>query len=198
MPKLWSVGGYLAGGVLIVVSIALIVIGGVGRTYVQDQLSNEGIVGTDDMTPAKTEAALKEADLTDVPVPSCSVAGEEVDTGKEAKCFGDYMRVHALEGTGGLTYSEMPRYATADGKGTNDPAQAEKGPDGSPQSNGARDLWVTETALSNALYTSYFAENVALFAIIVGIALLLVGVGLVVLTIAARRRAPGAPVAAPA
>ena len=40
--------------------------------------------------------------------------------------------------------------------------------DGSPQSNAARNIWVTETALTTALYTSDFGENVALFAIIVG------------------------------
>ena len=36
------------------------------------------------------------------------------------------MRIHALEATGGLTYAEMGRYATADGKpvGTNDPTKA--------------------------------------------------------------------------
>ena len=54
-----------------------------------------------------------------------------------------------------------------------------------------RDIWVTETALTTALYTSYFAENVALFAIIVGIVMLLVGIGFVVLTVFSRRRTPG-------
>ena len=186
MPKLFSVGGFVAAAVLIVLGVALIV----GRTYVQDQLAQEKIVGSDDMTPDATEAALQEAGLQDVSVPSCTVAGEEVDTGKEAKCFADYMRIHTLEGTGGQTYAQMPRFATADGEGTNDPAQAQKGPDGSPVNNAARDIWVTETALTTALYTSYFAENVALFSIIVGIALLLVGIGFLVLTIFARRRVP--------
>ena len=41
------------------------------------------------------------------------------------------MRIHALEASGGLTYSEMPRFATQDGKGTNDPTKA-------LQVNGAR------------------------------------------------------------
>jgi hypothetical protein len=45
---------------------------------------------------------------------------------------------------------------------------------------------------SRPLYTSYFAENVALLAIIVGIVMLLVGIGFVVLTVFSRRRAPGA------
>ena len=79
-----------------------------------------------------------------------------------------------------------------------------KGDDGSPQSNTARNIWVTETALTTALYTSYFGENVALFAIIVGIVMLLVGIGFVVITVSARRGAPSAaadessPQAAPA
>ena len=79
--------------------------------------------------------------------PSCTVAGEEVDTGTEAKCFADYMRIHTLEGTGGKTYAQMPRFATEDGAGTNEADQAQKNPDGSPMSNPARQIWVTETAL---------------------------------------------------
>jgi hypothetical protein len=190
VPKLFSVGGYLAAVVLIVLGVAVTVVGVVGRSYVQDQLSNEAIVGSDDMTPKATEAAIQEAGLKNVSAPSCSVAGEEVDTGKEAKCFADYMRIHTLESTGGKTYAQMPQFATEDGAGTSDAAEAQKNPDGSPMSNPARQIWVTETALTNALYTSYFAENVALFAIIVGVALLLVGIGFLVLTRSARRRAP--------
>jgi hypothetical protein len=194
MPKLFSIGGFIAAAVLIVLGLALIVVGAVGRTYVQDQLAQEKIVGSDDMTPAKTEPAIQEAGLEGISAPSCSVAGEEVDTGTEAKCFADYMRIHTLEGTGGRTYAEMPRFATADGEGTNDPAEAQKNPDGSPASNGARDIWVTETALTTALYTSYFAEGVSLFAVIVGVALLLVGIGFLVLTVTARRRTAAAEV----
>ena len=192
MPKLLSIGGFAAATVLIVLGIALVVVGGVGRSYVQDQLANERIVGSDDMTPDATEAAIQEAGLQNVSAPSCTVAGEEVDTGKEAKCFADYMRIHTLEATGGKTYAEMPRFATEDGAGTNEADQAQTNPDGSPMSNPAREIWVTETALTNALYTSYFAENVAMFAIVVGIAMLLVGIGFAVLTVYARRRAPAA------
>jgi hypothetical protein len=192
VPKLFSIGGFVAAAVLIVFGLAVIVIGAVGRSYVQDQLAKEQIVGSEDMTPDAITASIKEAGLTGVSAPSCSVAGEKVDTGKEAKCFADYMRIHALESTGGKTYSQMPRFATDDGKGTNEASQASKNPDGSPKSNGARDLWVTETALTNALYTSYFAENVSLFAIIVGIAMLLIGIGFVVFLIFGRRQAPAA------
>ena len=165
MPKLLSIGGYLASAVLIVLGIAVIVVGVVGRSYVQDQVANEKIVGSDDMTPEGIQPGIEEAGLQDVSAPSCSVAGEEVDTGKEAKCFADYMRIHTLESTGGKTYAEMP------------------------QDSPEREIWVTETALTTALYTSYFAENVALFSIIVGIVMLLVGIGFIVLTAFSRRRA---------
>ncbi|HEX7310770.1 MAG TPA: hypothetical protein VF232_06280, partial [Gaiellaceae bacterium] len=114
-------------------------------------------------------------------VPDCDVAGESIDTGSEAKCFAEYMRIHALEASGGLTYAEMPRYATDDGKGTNDPEQATKSPSGQPVSNSARDLWVTETALSTALNVSYMADQLGNFGLVVGIALLLVGIGFIVL-----------------
>jgi hypothetical protein len=192
VPKLLSIGGFAAAAVLIVLGLAVTVIGVVGRGYVQDQLAQEKIVGSDDMTPEATRAAVQEAGLEGITIPNCTVAGEEVDTGSEAKCFADYMRIHTLESTGGKTYAEMPRFATEDGAGTNDAAEAQKNPDGSPMSNGARDLWVTETALTTALYTSYFAENVSMFAIIVGIAMLLIGIGFVVLTVYLSRRAGGA------
>jgi hypothetical protein len=70
------------------------------------------------------------------------------------------MNIHALEASGGLTYAQMPRYATADGKGTNDPTKAVQ-VNGQPQDNAARNLWVTETALSGALNMSYMAEQMA-------------------------------------
>ena len=38
-------------------------------------------------------------------------------------------------------------------------------------------MWVTETALTTALNTAYFAESVATFAIVMGVALLLAGIG---------------------
>jgi hypothetical protein len=52
---------------------------------------------------------------------------------------------------------------------------------------------VTETALTTALNTAYFAESVSLFAIVMGFALLLVGVGFLVLTLIALRRPATAP-----
>ena len=48
---------------------------------------------------------------------------------------------------------------------------------------GARNLWVTQTALGPPLNMTYVAEQLALFGIVVGVALLLAGVGFVVLAV---------------
>jgi hypothetical protein len=188
MNRLFVLGGVIASAVLIIAGVGSIVIGAVGRADVADKLGQEKITGSPDMTPQAIAKEARAAGLTDVELPTCSVAGEAIDTGGEAKCFAEYMRIHALEATGGQTYAEMPRFATADGEGTNDEAEAEKRPDGSPVDNPARTIWVTETALGTALNTSYFAQQVALFSIVMGVALLLTGIGFLVLTLGALRR----------
>ena len=71
-----------------------------------------------DARAIKQEA--QKAGLTNISLPTCSVADQKVDTGAEAKCFASYMRIHALEATGGKTYAQMGRYLTAAGKDTND------------------------------------------------------------------------------
>jgi hypothetical protein len=91
------------------------------------------------------------------------------------------MEFHALEATGGKRYAEMGRFLTEDGEETNDEAAAAKTPEGRPVENGARNLWVTETALATALNMSYMAEQLALFGIVVGVALILAGIGFIVL-----------------
>ena len=59
-----------------------------------------------------------------------------------------------------------------------------------PVSNGARNVWVTETALTTALNASYMASQMALFGIVVGIALLLSGFGFAILAIGGALRNP--------
>ena len=44
-----------------------------------------------------------------------------------------------------------------------------------------RAVWVSETAFATALNVSYMAEQLALFGMVVGIALLLSGIGFIVL-----------------
>jgi hypothetical protein len=183
--RIFQWGGVAASVMLMAFGIGALVIGLQGRSEVQDKIAQEHIVGTPDMTPALIAKAAQEAKLPDsVSLPTCSVADEPISTGAEAKCFASYMRIHALEATGGKTYAEMGRYLTASGTDTNDEAQAAKDPKtGEPVQNGARNTWVTETALSTALNTSFFAEQVALFSIVMGIALLLTGIGFFILTL---------------
>ena len=190
--KLLRLGGYAAGVILIIFGIGTIAIGIAGKNTVEDELSQEKIVGSPDMSPEGIAPGIEEAKLT-VDAPDCDVAEEPITTGSEARCFAQYMRIHALESSGGLTYAEMGRYVSAsnptDAAGTNDPTAAAKDADGQPVSNAARNTWVTETALSTALNMSYMATGVAIFSIVVGIALILAGVGFLILAAAVFRRA---------
>jgi hypothetical protein len=188
--KLLRLGGYAAGVILIVFGIATIAIGIAGKNTVEDELSQEKIVGSPDMSPEGIAPGIEEANLT-VDAPDCDVAEEPITTGSEARCFAQYMRIHALESSGGLTYAEMGRYVSAskptDAAGTNDPTAAAKDADGQPVSNAARNTWVTETALSTALNMSYMATGIAIFAIVVGVALILAGIGFMLLAFAVFR-----------
>ena len=170
MRNLYRYGGLLASLVLIAFGVGAIYTGIDGRDRVQSDLAREKIVGTPDST----------------------IPGQLVDTGSEAQAFAAVMRKHTLESTGGKTYAEMPRYLTESGQGTNDESAAAKDPKtGEPVPNGARNLWVTSTALQTALNTAYFAESVATFAIVMGAALLLSGIGFLILTLRVLPRVVG-------
>jgi len=188
--KLLEWGGIAAGIVLILFGTASLILSTQGRNDVRSSLAREQIVGTPDMTPKGIAASAKEAGLpASVTLPTCSVAGETINTGNRAKCFADYMRIHALEATGGQTYAQMGRFLDASGAPTSDQAQAAKDPKtGQFVENPQRSLWVTETALSTALTMGYLAENIATFGIVVGIALLLTGIGFLVLAFAGALR----------
>ena len=220
MRKFFEIGGVVAGAVLIAFGIAAIVMGVNGRSTVSDSLKQEQITGTPDMTPtaiagevtaakqaqSKLFSQLKAAgsNLTPSPIetPTCSVANKLVDTGSEARCFAKYMRIHTFGATSGLTYSQMGRYVakpntplqSTDGLGaTNDPKYAVADPKTQqPVSNGRRDIWVTYTALTTALNTSYFATQMALFGVVIGIALLLAGIGFEILAIGGALESPKA------
>ena len=166
MSRLFQYGGIVASVVLIAFGIGSIVIGFGGRDRVHDDLKREQIVGT----------------------PDSSIPNQLVDTGSEAQAFAKVMRKHTLEATGGLTYAQLLRYQGKDGKATNDEKLAATNDNGKPIDNPLRNLWVQETALTTALNTSYFAESVATFAIVMGFGLLLSGLGFLVLTLRVLRR----------
>ncbi len=189
--KALEIGGILAAVVLVAFGLAAVVMGFQGRSTVTDNLAAQKIVGSPDMTPTAITAEAKKAGLnvSTITIPTCSVANKTVDSGSSARCFAQYMNIHALEATGGKVYSEMPRYATADGKGTNVDAAALKR-NGQPVDNPARNVWINETALATALNTSYMADQVSLFGIVVGVALLLAGLGFAILSIGGALRNP--------
>jgi hypothetical protein len=189
MKKILEFGGVAAGILLIAFGVAAIVLGANGKNTVVSSLKEHQIVGTPDMTPAGIAAEARQAGLqAGIKLPTCSVAGRAVNSGARARCFADYMRIHAYEATGGVTYANMPHYATADGKGTNDATKALMS-NGRPVDNAARNVWVTETALSTALNVSYMADQLGNFGIVVGVALLLSGFGFVILAVGGALRA---------
>ncbi len=209
--KFFEYGGIAASIVLVGFGIAAIVLGVNGRSTVHSNLAQEQIVGTPDMTPSAIRAEAKEAGLpASIKLPTVAVAGKTIDTGSRARAFATYMRIHALEATRGYTYAQMGRFTAkpgtpssqlAEGGGTDNPRYALVDPKTQqPVANGARELWVTETALTTALNTSFMAEQLANFGIVVGIALLLSGIGFSVLTLggALRRRTELAGAKAPA
>jgi hypothetical protein len=202
MRKLFEIGGLVAAAVLIAFGVAAIVMGFNGRTTVSDSLKAEQIVGSEDMTPTAIKAEAQKAglDISLISFPTLAVAGKSINNGDRARAFAGYMRVHALEATGGLTYAQMGRFLAKPGTpakltdghgGTNVDTAALLDPKTKqPVSNGARNTWVTETALATALNTSYMAERTALFGIVVGIALLLSGIGFAILAIGGALRNP--------
>jgi hypothetical protein len=194
MRKLFELGGVVAAVVLIALGITTVVMSINGHNTVQNSLKQEFIVGTPDMTPQAIADEAKQAKLpASVDLPTCDVAGKPIDSGSRARCFAQYMRIHALEATGGYTYAQMGRYAAkpntpaaqlAKGGGTDNPQFAVVDPKTKqPVSNGTRDVWVTETALSTALNASYMADRISLFGMMVGITLLLSGIGFGILAL---------------
>jgi hypothetical protein len=162
MTNLARIGGIAASIMLIALGIGAIAVGVSGRNTVQDNLAREQIVGTPDST----------------------IPNQKVDTGNEAKAFADVMRKHTLEATGGKTYAQMARFLDEGGKPTSDENAAATDPKtGAPVENPARNIWISSTAFQTALNTAYFAESVTTFVIVMGAALLIVGIGFLVLTL---------------
>ena len=187
MRRLFVIGGIVSGVLLILFGLGSIWISANGYTDVRDSLERENIVGSPDMEPEATRVAVEESGAEIDDLPDCDVAGEEVTTGAEARCFADYMRIHTLEATDGQTYAEMGRFLDEEGNATSEESVAAVGENGRPVENPQRQLWVTETALATALNMAFLAENLAVFGVVVGIALLLAGIGFIVLALGALR-----------
>ena len=185
--RLLEIGGIIAGTLMIAFGVGALVMSINARNTVGTEVTAEQIVGSADMNPTDIKVAMSEAGLKTVAAPTCNIADQPVQNGSDARCFAQYMRIHALESSGGLTYSQMGRFLAANDPtnpaGTSDDTAALKDEAGKPVANAARNTWVTETALSTALNVSYMAQQIALFGLIVGIALLLSGIGFIILAL---------------
>ena len=181
------IGGLVAAAILMVFGVLSAFQGLDGRSTVGDALAQEKIVGTPTMTPSAIAEEANKRGVSGLTLPSCAVAGKSISSGADARCFAEYMRVDAMMATGGKTYAQMPRFASRDGKGTNVEAEAIKLPSGVGMPNPARNVWITETALSTALNTSYMAEQLSLFGIAVGGAFLLIGLAIAGFTLGGSR-----------
>jgi hypothetical protein len=179
--RIWEIGGFIAGGVLIIFGVVAIFLGVTGFNTTRDAIKDEQIT----FGSADDPAVAKHAEQW---------AGEQVTTGDQARAFAKIIREHVLEDTGGLTYAQMGRFVSAadpdDPAGTSDEEAAAKDENGQPISNSARNTWITATALTTGLNVSFMAERLSVFGMVVGVALLLTGVGLVILAFAVFGRAP--------
>jgi hypothetical protein len=202
MRKAFEIGGVVAAVVLVVFGVVAIAMGVNGRQTVNNSLQNEYIVGGSDMTPSAIKAEAQKAGIASAVKqwPTTSVANQRIDTGAKARAMGQYMHIHALEATGGYTYAQMgiytakpgtPKSQLMPGGGTDNTVYAAIDPNTKqPIQNGARQVWVTETALAAALNMSYMASQIALFGIVVGIALFLTGLGFGILAVGGALRNP--------
>ena len=176
--RFWEIGGFVAGAVLIAFGVVAIYMGVDGRNTVRDSLKQEQITFGAVEDPAVAQYAEQ-------------WAGEQVKTGEQARAFANVMRYHTVNAEWNpehLTYAQMGRFLAkgdpSNPAGTSDETAALLDETGKPVANGFRNQWVTQTALSNALNMSFMAEQLALFGMVVGVALLLTGIGLVILAFA--------------
>jgi hypothetical protein len=181
--RYWEIGGFLAGAVLILFGAVAIYLGVTGLSTTRDAIQDEQIY----FSTAEDEDAATDKYAS-------QWYGEQVKTGEQSRAFAKIMREHQLERTEGLTYAEMGRFVSAenpeDPAGTSDEEAALKDEEGNAISNPARQSWVTAVAITTALNTSYMAEQLSIFGLVVGVALLLTGVGLVILAFAVFGREP--------
>jgi hypothetical protein len=149
----------LAGLVMIIGGAFALTQGLSARDQVRDKLVSQQIVTPED----------------------ASIPNETVDDEATAESMAEIIGKHAEESAGGLTYSQMGRFASAadptDPKGTNNADEAMKDARGNPSPNSARNTAFQASALQTSLYTSVMAFNVAKLVIGLGLAFIALGVG---------------------
>jgi hypothetical protein len=109
-----------------------------------------------------------------------SMPNVRVDSAATAKSMAAIINTHALESSGGATYSEMGRFMSKDGapEGTSNATDAVIGADGKPVANALRNTAFQASALRTSLLTSVMAFGVT--DLILGLGLLILALGLAV------------------
>ena len=201
MRKVLEIGGLVAGLILIVFGVVAIVMGVNGRSTVSSSLKDQKIVGTSDMTPAGITAAVKEAGLKNVKIPSCSVANKDINSGSRARCFAEYMQVARPRGHRWLSvfadghlgrqagYAQGAAHAGWRHRRRRRPPRSIR-PRSSPSPTAPATCGSPRRRLTTALNASFMASQLALFGIVVGVALLLSGFGFAILAIGGALRNP--------
>jgi hypothetical protein len=158
-----------------VLAVALLVIGGAaiyggnfGRDNVQDRLQPEKVA----FPPLEAMTPEEQASLGDF-------AGQTVDTGPEAEAFARYIGGHLAEVNGGKTYSETSAAARAEGLD----------PDTAAELQGKADVLFKGETLRSILLNAYGWWTVATIALYVGVALLVAGVVLAIMSLLGFRHA---------
>ncbi|MDZ7727439.1 MAG: hypothetical protein U5Q44_04165 [Dehalococcoidia bacterium] len=160
--NIFTYGGLAAGVILAVFGIASMVIGYQGIQQVRDSLSEQQDRRHRGLVDCRPACRHRQPRPRSSPIPSAATPTRA----RVERC-----------------YSELPRFATEDGTGTNDAEEAVTNQFGEPVTNPDRATWLDAIALSTTLETAYFAEQVGIFAIVMGVALLLTGIGFIVLTV---------------
>ena len=128
MSKAFSTGGVIASIILIVAGIGTIVVAASGQSEVRDKIEQEQIVGTPDMNPDDTRAAVEEAGLTDVvDIPDCDVADKPIDDGDSGQVL---RRVHARARPRGHGRQDLRRDAALRDRGRQGHERARGGAEG--------------------------------------------------------------------
>ena len=156
MKKAFPIALMVLGLVFLAAGVYTIGRGFDARNQVRDELVAQNITTPDDATNP----------------------GVRVDSVATAKSMANIIETHALDSTGGLTYSEMGRFAvdSGDPAGTSDETKALIGADGKPVPNGLRNQAFQASALRTSLYTSVMAFEVSTLVTGLGLMILVLGV----------------------
>ncbi|HEX6231418.1 MAG TPA: hypothetical protein VF029_06865 [Actinomycetota bacterium] len=156
MKKAFPIGLVIVGLAFMVGGIYTLVQGFTAKAAVRDQIVGQNIVTPEDAT-----------------IPNVLV--QDADT---AHSMGLIIGEHALEATGGKTYSEMGRFLTPDGGDTSDEAEALKDESGNPVANPARNVAFQASALQSMLHSTHLAFEVS--DLVIGLGAMIVVLGIAV------------------